>query len=218
MDYVISLLGPLSQGAVVTLKLFAITLALSIPLGLVLALARLSRFAGLRAFVGGYIWLMRGTPLMLQILVVYFGPYYFFRIPLSTNYRFYAVILAFVINYAAYFAEIYRGGYDSIPKGQFEAAELLGYSRTQTFTRIILPQLIKVILPSITNEVITLIKDTSMAFTVAVTEMFTIAKSIAAAQKTMVPFIVAGVFYYVFNYVTAWVMAKIEKHFSYYHM
>jgi polar amino acid transport system permease protein len=205
-------------GLGVSCSIFFLTLIFSLPLGFLIMFGARSKNKLLSGITRVYISIMRGTPLMLQILVVYFGPYYFFRIPLSTNYRFYAVILAFVINYAAYFAEIYRGGYDSIPKGQFEAAELLGYSRTQTFTRIILPQLIKVILPSITNEVITLIKDTSMAFTVAVTEMFTIAKSIAAAQKTMVPFIVAGVFYYVFNYVTAWVMAKIEKHFSYYHM
>ena len=205
-------------GLGVSCSIFFLTLIFSLPLGFLIMFGARSKNKILSGITRVYISIMRGTPLMLQILVVYFGPYYFFRIPLSTNYRFYAVILAFVINYAAYFAEIYRGGYDSIPKGQFEAAELLGYSRTQTFTRIILPQLIKVILPSITNEVITLIKDTSMACTVAVAEMFTIAKSIAAAQKTMVPFIVAGVFYYVFNYVTAWVMAKIEKHFSYYHM
>lgn len=198
--------------------IFFLTLLFSLPLGFLVMFARQSGNKLLRGVTGIYISIMRGTPLMLQILVVYFGPYYFFRIPLSTGYRFYAVIIAFVINYAAYFAEIYRSGYDAIPQGQFEAAEVLGYSKTQTFMRIILPQVIKVILPSITNEVITLIKDTSMAFTVAVAEMFTIAKSLAAAQKTMTPFIVAGVFYYVFNYITAWVMAAIEKKLNYYHM
>ena len=159
---------------------------------------------------------MRGTPLMLQVMVVYFGPYYLLKLQISSTYRFTAVIIGFVLNYAAYFAEIYRGGIESMPVGQYEAAKLLGYSRTQTFFRIILPQVIKRILPSITNEVITLVKDTSLAFVVAVAEMFTIAKQIASAQTTMMPFVIAAVFYYVFNLIVAVVMQKVEKSMNYY--
>jgi polar amino acid transport system permease protein len=153
---------------------------------------------------------------MLQLMVVYFGPFYLFGIQISTSYRFVAVIIGFVLNYAAYFAEIYRGGIEAMPVGQYEAAKVLGYSKRQTFFKIILPQVIKHILPSVTNEVITLVKDTSLAFVIAVSEMFTSAKAIAAAQTTMMPFVVAGVFYYVFNLVVAFAMEGIEKKMSYY--
>ena len=154
---------------------------------------------------------------MLQLLVVLFAPYYVFGIPLSFSYRFYAVIIGFSLNYAAYFAEIYRSGIVSMDRGQYEAAKLLGYSKGQTFVRIILPQVVKRILPAITNEVITLVKDTSLAFSISYVEMFTIAKQIAAAKTTMVPFVAAGIFYYIFNFVVAWVMELLEKKFSYYH-
>ena len=153
---------------------------------------------------------------MLQLLVVYFGPYYLFGINISGGYRFVAIIIGFVLNYAAYFAEIYRSGIESMPIGQYEAAKILGYSRVQTFMKIILPQVIKRILPSITNEVITLVKDTSLAFSLAYMEMFTIAKQIAAAQTTMMPFVVAAVFYYVFNLLVAVAMERIEKSLGYY--
>ena len=153
---------------------------------------------------------------MLQIIVVYFAPFYVFRMQVGTGYRFPAVILAFVINYAAYFAEIYRSGIQSMPNGQYEAAKLLGYSRSQTFFRIILPQVIKRILPSVTNEVITLVKDTSLAFTISVLEMFSMAKALASAQTSMIPFVAAGLFYYIFNLVVAVVMEWIEKKLSYY--
>ena len=126
------------------------------------------------------------------------------------------MFIAFSINYAAYFAEIYRGGIESISAGQYESAKILGYSKAQTFFRIILPQVIKRILPSVTNEVITLVKDTSLAFVVAVSEMFTIAKQIASAQTTMMPFVIAAVFYFVFNLLVAIVMDKIEKKLNYY--
>ena len=159
---------------------------------------------------------MRGTPMMLQIIVVYFGPYYMFRLKMGTGYSFPAVIIAFVINYAAYFAEIYRSGIESMPKGQYEAAEVLGYSKAQTFVRIILPQVIKRVLPSITNETITLVKDTSLAFTISIAEMFTVAKQIGAAQTSVVPLLAAGIFYYVFNLIVATVMEYIEKRLSYY--
>ena len=149
---------------------------------------------------------------MLQLMVVYFGPYFIFGIRISMGYSLIAVFIAFAINYAAYFAEIYRGGIESMPVGQYEAAKILGYNKVQTFFRIILPQVIKRILPSITNEVITLVKDTSLAFVVAVAEMFTI----ASAQTTMMPFVIAAVFYYVFNLIVAVVMQKVEKSMNYY--
>ena len=135
---------------------------------------------------------------------------------MGTGYRFPAVIIAFVINYAAYFAEIYRSGIESMPKGQYEAAEVLGYSKPQTFVRIILPQVIKRVLPSITNETITLVKDTSLAFTISIAEMFTVAKQIGAAQTSVMPLLAAGIFYYVFNLIVATVMEYIEKRLSYY--
>lgn len=153
---------------------------------------------------------------MLQIIVVYFAPYYMFRVKMGPGYRFPAVIIAFVINYAAYFAEIYRSGIESMPNGQYEAAEVLGYNKAQTFIRIILPQVIKRVLPSITNETITLVKDTSLAFTISIAEMFTVAKQIEAAQTSVMPLLAAGIFYYVFNLIVATVMEYIEKRLSYY--
>ena len=163
-----------------------------------------------------YISVMRGTPLMLQIIVVYFAPYYMFRMKMGPGYRFPAVIIAFVINYAAYFAEIYRSGIESMPNGQYEAAQVLGYNKAQTFIRIILPLVIKRVLPSITNETITLVKDTSLAFTISIAEMFTVAKQIGAAQTSVMPLLAAGIFYYVFNLIVATVMEYIEKRLSYY--
>ena len=177
---------------------------------------RMSKNPAIRGIVSAYISVMRGTPLMLQLMVVYFGPYFIFGIRISMGYSLIAVFIAFSINYAAYFAEIYRGGIESISAGQYEAAKILGYSKAQTFFRIILPQVIKRILPSVTNEVITLVKDTSLAFVVAVSEMFTIAKQIASAQTTMMPFVIAAVFYFVFNLLVAIVMDKIEKKLNYY--
>ena len=188
----------------------------SLPLGLLICFGRMSKNPAIRGIVSAYISVMRGTPLMLQLMVVYFGPYFIFGIRISMGYSLIAVFIAFAINYAAYFAEIYRGGIESISAGQYEAAKILGYSKAQTFFRIILPQVIKRILPSVTNEVITLVKDTSLAFVVAVSEMFTIAKQIASAQTTMMPFVVAAVFYFVFNLLVAIVMDKIEKKMNYY--
>ena len=139
-----------------------------------------------------------------------------FRMKMGPGYRFPAVIIAFVINYAAYFAEIYRSGIESMPNGQYEAAQVLGYNKAQTFIRIILPQVIKLVLPSITNETITLVKDTSLAFTISIAEMFTVAKQIGAAQTSVMPLLAAGIFYYVFNLIVATVMEYIEKRLSYY--
>lgn len=153
---------------------------------------------------------------MLQLLVVFFGPYYMFRMNLSPNYRFYAVIIGFSVNYAAYFAEIYRSGIQAVPKGQYEASKVLGYGRVQTFFRIIFPQMTKNIIPSVTNEVITLVKDTSLAFALSCTEMFTIAKQVAAAKTTIMPLFIAGVFYYIFNFIVAFIMERIEKKMNYF--
>ena len=211
-----TMLSLLSQGFVTSLLIFALTLLFSMPLGLAVMFGRRSRLTPLRGFIKAYISIMRGTPLMLQLMVVYFGPYYLFGIKISPFYRNIAVVIGFVLNYAAYFAEIYRSGIESMPVGQYEAAKILGYNKVQTFFRIILPQVIKRILPSITNEVITLVKDTSLAFVVAVAEMFTIAKQIASAQTTMMPFVIAAIFYYVFNLIVAVVMQKVEKSMNYY--
>lgn len=207
----------LSEGMATSIAIFTLTLMLSLPLGLGIALIRIGPNRFLRNLTRVYISIMRGTPLILQLLVVYFSPYYVFGVKLSTGYRFWAVIIAFVLNYAGYFAEIYRGGIESIPVGQHEAAEILGYTKPQAFLRIILPQVLKTILPSITNEIITLIKDTSIAFAIAVTEMFTIAKAIASSEKTMTSYAIAGLFYYVFNFVVALVMERIENKMNYYH-
>ena len=206
----------LANGMGKTVGIFILTLLFSLPLGLPVYLGRVSRFPLLSFLMRVYISIMRGTPLMLQLLVIYFGPYYLFNLQISMAYRFYAVIIAFSINYAAYFAEIYRGGFQSIPQGQKEAAQVLGYSRTQTFLLILLPQMFRRVLPSITNEVITLVKDTSLAFAIAYTEMFTIAKQLASAQASVVPYIAAGVFYYLFNFVVAMVMERIERAVSHY--
>ncbi|MDD6205013.1 MAG: amino acid ABC transporter permease [Firmicutes bacterium] len=206
----------LAGGMLTSLAIFVLTLLFSLPLGLLVAFGRMNKHAFIRIPVKIYISIMRGTPLMLQLLIVYFGPYLLFGMETTSYYRFPAVIIAFSINYAAYFAEIYRAGIESIPKGQYEAAQVLGLSRSQTFFRVILPQVVKRILPPVTNEVITLVKDTSLAYAIAVTEMFTLAKQIAAAETSMLPYLAAGIFYYVFNFVVAWSMEKAEKAFGYY--
>ena len=206
------MLQQLAGGMLVSIEIFFVTLLFSLPLGLLICFGRMSRNKVIRTIVSGYISIMRGTPLMLQLMVVYFGPYFIFGIRISMGYSLIAVFIAFAINYAA----IYRGGIESMPVGQYEAAKILGYKKVQTFFRIILPQVIKRILPSITNEVITLVKDTSLAFVVAVAEMFTIAKQIASAQTTMMPFVIAAIFYYVFNLIVAVVMQKVEKSMNYY--
>lgn len=210
------IIAKLAEGMFVSIQIFIMTLVFSLPLGLVVAFGRMSKNAILRNAVKVYISIMRGTPLMLQLMMVYFGPFYLFRIKVGNGFRLWAAFIGFVINYAAYFAEIYRSGIQSMPAGQYEAAKLLGYSRTQTFFRIILPQVIKRILPSVTNEVITLVKDTSLAFTIGVLEMFTQAKALASSQTSMIPFVAAGLFYYVFNLIVAVVMEYMEKKLSYY--
>lgn len=211
-----AMLPQLMNGMAVTVQIFVVTLVFSLPLGLLVSFGRMAKNPVIRWITKAYISIMRGTPLMLQLFIVYFGPYYIFRIRVTNDYRLWAVFIGFVINYAAYFAEIYRSGIQSMPVGQYEAAKLLGYNRFQTFFKIIFPQVIKRILPSVTNEVITLVKDTSLAFTLSVMEMFTIAKAIAAAQTTMAPFIAAGLFYYIFNLLVALFMEWVEKKLDYY--
>lgn len=210
------ILMKLAEGMLVSIEIFVLTLLFSLPLGLLVAFGRMSKCILLSLPIKLYISIMRGTPLMLQLMVVYYGPYYLLGISLPRGYRFIAVIVGFVINYAAYFAEIYRGGIESISLGQYEAAKVLGYSRTQTFFRIILPQVIKRILPSVTNETITLVKDTSLAQVISVSEMFIAAKALASKEQSVVPFFAAGVFYYIFNYLVAFVMEWLENKLAYY--
>ena len=183
------MLRQLGAGFGQTFLIFILTLVFSLPLGMVVYFGRVSKFKPVSWLVKVYISIMRGTPLMLQLLVWYF---------------------------AAYFAEIYRSGIESIPKGQYEAATLLGYSKQQTFCKIVLPQVVKIVLPSVTNEVITLVKDTSLVYSLSYIEMFAVAKQIAAAQTTVMPFFIAGVFYYIFNYAVAGVMELLEKKLNYY--
>ena len=219
-----------------SILIFVLTLVFSLPLGLLVAFGRMNRWAPLAALRRSksplwrrlsafrpvqllfklFISVLRGTPLMLQLMVVYYGPYYIFKVPITLQYQFYAVIIAFAVNYAAYFAEIYRSGIESMPVGQYEAAKVLGYRKSQTFFRIILPQVIKRILPSITNEIITLIKDTSLSFVITYMEMFTTARQIAASQSSVLPFVGAAVFYYVFNLIVAVLMEKAEKRAAYF--
>ena len=211
-DMILELLG----GLLVSAEIFFFTLLLALPLGLVVALGRMSGSRMVAQLFRLYISVVRGTPLMLQILFVYFSPYYIFGRSLANYPRLLATVIAFSLNYAAYFAEIYRGGILAVEAGQWEAAKALGMGRVRTFLRIVLPQMVKRVIPAVGNEVITLVKDTSLAFTIAVTEMFTLAKQLSSAHTTMVPLIAAGVFYYIFNFVVAWSMERIERRFDYY--
>ena len=210
------ILFQLAKGMLVSIEIFALTLLFSLPLGLVVAFGRMAKNVVLRSVTKAYISIMRGTPLMLQLLIIYFGPSILFKVKIGPGYRFVAVILAFSINYAAYFAEIYRSGIESMPIGQYEAAKVLGYNWAQTFFKIILPQVIKRILPSVTNEIITLVKDTSLAFAIAQAEMFTIAKQIAAKETTIMPLMIAGVFYYIFNLIVAVPIKKNTQKYRHY--
>ncbi|RHP36122.1 amino acid ABC transporter permease [Lachnotalea sp. AF33-28] len=210
------MLRQIAGGMGVTLQIFVVTLVFSLPLGLLVSFGRMSKNRILSTLVKFYISVMRGTPLMLQIMVVYYCPYYLFHIQINNSYRLWAAFAAFVINYAAYFAEIYRSGIQSMPTGQYEAAEVLGYSRVSAFFKIILPQVIKRILPAVTNEVITLVKDTSLAYTISVLEMFNVAKSLSVSQTSMMPLVAAGIFYYIFNLLVAFIMERAEKKMAYY--
>lgn len=211
----------LSKGFLTTLLIFALTLVGSLPLGILVYFGRVSKIKPIRWLINIYISIMRGTPLMLQLMVVFYGPNLLFGLSVPSQWRIMACVLAFIINYAAYFAEIYRGGIESISPGQYEAAEVLGYTKSQTFIKIILPQMVKNCLPSVTNEVITLVKDTSLAYAIGTVEIFTRAKQIVTAPNitfhSMLPFLVAGIFYYIFNYIVALVMERCEKSLDYYH-
>lgn len=215
MQYVLGIIGPLLDGTVVTLQMFFSTIVLSLPLGMLLALARLSRFQGLRDAVGVYIWLLRGTPLMLQLLFVYFGlpfvPYIGVRLD-----DFPAAIVAFVLNYAAYFAEIFRAGIQSIDRGQYEASKALGMNYVQTMRRIILPQVIKRVLPPISNETITLVKDTSLIYVLAMNDLLRTTRSIVQRDFNTTPFIVAAVVYLLMTLVLTWLFEKLERRYAVY--
>ena len=212
---ILTMIAKMSEGLGRTCAIFFLTLIFSLPLGMVVALLRMSKNKVVAYATRFVISVLRGTPLMLQLLAVTYGPYYLFGIGVARN-KLIPVVIAFAINYAAYFAEIYRGGIESIPLGQYEAANVLGYTKTQTFMRIILPQVVKRIMPSVTNEVVTLVKDTSLAFTVSYQEMFTIGKQIANSQTSFMPFVVAGVFYFVFNAIVDYAMGRIENRLNYY--
>lgn len=215
MDYLLSLIGPLLGGTTVTLAMFFVTIVLSLPLGLALALARISRFKVLAEAVGVYIWLMRGTPLMLQLLFVYYGlpfiPYIGVTLP-----EFPAAAVAFVLNYAAYFAEIFRAGVQSIERGQYEGAKVLGMTYTQTMRRIILPQVIKRVLPPVSNETITLVKDTSLIYVLAMNDLLRVTRSIVQRDFDLTPFAVAAVFYLAMTYVLTRLFEKGEKRYAVY--
>lgn len=211
------MLGLLGQGLLMSLQIFVITLVGSLPLGVLIALARMSRFAPLAWIARIYISFMRGTPLMLQLMALMFGPYYLFGLQLGSNWKYWACGIGFILNYAAYFAEIYRSGMQSIPRGQHEAAEVLGYTKAQTFRHIVLPQVFKRVLPAMGNEIITLVKDTSLAFVLGLMEMFTQAKAIAASQVSMLPYVIAAAIYWGFSIVVEYLLHRIEKKMDYYH-
>jgi len=213
MDYVLSLLGPMTEGAKVTLSLFFITLILSVPLGLALALARISKWRLLSNAVNGYIWLMRGTPLMLQLLFVYFAlpfvPVVGIRLP-----DFPAAVVAFALNYAAYFAEIFRAGIQSVDRGQYEGSKVLGLSYLQTMRRIVLPQMLRRVLPPMSNETITLVKDTSLIYVLALNDILRTARGIVQRDFTTTPFLVAAVFYLLMTLVLTWFFQRMEKRYA----
>ena len=210
-------MGLLLDGFGFTVGIFFITLIGSLPLGILVALARMSKIKPLSFIMGIYISFMRGTPLMLQLMFFMFAPYYLFGMPLGADWKFYACGIGFILNYAAYFAEIYRSGIQSIPRGQYEAAEVLGYTNTQTFMKIVLPQVIKRILPAMGNEIIMLVKDTSLAYVLTIAEMFSAAKALAAKEVSMVPYVVAALIYWAACLIIEFFLSKIEKKLNYYH-
>lgn len=207
------LLIPMLEGTLVSIKIFFFTLLFALPLGLLVAKAKKSRFWIVRKLINIYIMIMRGTPLILQLIFVYFAPYYIFKTSFD---RLNAAIVAYVINYAAYFAEIYRGGIQSIDKGQYEAGKVLGFTKTHTFFHIIFPQVIKEIIPAMGNEVITLVKDTALAQTIGVAEVFRVAKTASAREFSTTPLFIAGIFYFLMNGVVSKIFDRIEKKLSYY--
>jgi len=212
MDYLSSLLPFMLEGTVITLKLFFLTLVMALPLGVVMALGRLSSFKPLNGLMQFYIWVFRGTPLLLQLLFIYFG---LGMVGVVMD-RFVAAVVAFVLNYSAYLAEIYRTGIQSIDRGQYEAADVLGLSRWQTLVQIILPQMFKRVIPPISNEVINLIKDTALIYAIGISELLRVAKIAAVRDALFVPFIVAAVFYLVMTAVIQQFFKWLESRYDYY--
>ena len=209
--------GLLLDGLALTAQIFIVTLIGALPLGVVVALARMSRFRVVAAIARFYISILRGTPLMLQLMAIMFGPYYLFGLQMGPDWKFWACDIGFILNYAAYFGEIYRSGIQSIPRGQYEAASVLGYSRAQTFMKIVLPQVVKRILPAMGNEIITLVKDTSLAFVLGIAEMFSQAKALAAREVSMVPYALAALIYWVFCLLIEFILNRVEKRLDDYH-
>ncbi len=213
MDYIISIIPQMLLGTVDTLRLFFITIVLAIPLGILLAFCRISPFKILRDVVAAYVYVLRGTPLMLQLLFVYFGLPFIPFIGVRLD-DFPAAVLAFVLNYGAYFCEIFRAGLQAIPKGQFEAAKTLGMNYTQTMRRIILPQVFKIILPPVSNETITLVKDTSLIYVLAMNDLLRTTRNLVQRDFNIMPFVVAAVFYLVMTLILTYGFNKLEKHFA----
>ncbi len=211
------MMGILAEGLVLTAEIFVVTLIGALPLGVLVALARMSKFKPLALFARLYISVLRGTPLMLQLMAIMFGPYYLFGLQMGTEWKFYACAIGFILNYAAYFGEIYRSGIQSIPRGQYEAAAVLGYTRAQTFMKIVLPQVMKRIMPAMGNEIITLVKDTSLAFVLGIMEMFSSAKALAAREVSMIPYAIAALIYWVFCLIIEMILNRVEKKMAYYH-
>ena len=211
------MVGALLEGLGLSAWIFVVTLGGSLPLGIVVALARMSKFRPLSLVAQFYISILRGTPLMLQLMAFMFAPYYLFGISMDTDWKYGACAVGFILNYSAYFAEIYRSGLQSIPKGQYEAALVLGYSRSQTFFKIVLPQVIKRIMPAMGNEIITLVKDTSLAFVLGIAEMFSVAKAISASEVSMIPYALAALIYWVFCLLIEFIIGRAEKKMAYYH-
>ena len=211
------MVGALVDGLGLSAWIFVVTLVGSLPLGIVVALCRMSSFKPLSLLAQFYISILRGTPLMLQLMAFMFGPYYLLGMNMGTDWKFGACAVGFILNYSAYFAEIYRSGIQSIPKVQYEAALVLGYSRSQTFFKIVLPQVIKRILPAMGNEIITLVKDTSLAFVLGMAEMFSVAKALAASNVSMIPYAIAALIYWVFCLFIEFILGRVEKKLAYYH-
>ena len=213
LNQIINLGKVLFSGVGVLLQIFIITLILSIPLGIIIAILRNSKCRIISFITRVYILIMRGTPIMLQIIVVYFAPYYLFKI----NYdRFLAIIIAFVANYAAYFAEIFRSGINSIPKGQKEAAYTLGFNRIQVFFLILFPQIVKRVLPPVSNEVVSLLKSTSLAQIIGISEMFALEQKQANYYFSVTPLFIAGMYYLVLTFLVSLIFNKVEKKMEYY--
>ena len=201
------------EGTITSLKIFFLTLIFSLPLGFVVAKGRMTKITPIRWIVDLYIQIMRGTPLILQLIFVYFAPFYVFG---ASYDRFTACIVAFVINYSAYFSEIYRSGLQSIDRGQYEASKVLGFTKAYTFFHIILPQVIKRILPALGNEVITLVKDTALAQTIGVAELYRVAQTASSREFSTVPIFIAGIFYFVMNYIVSRLFVVCERKLEYY--